>query len=78
MIIPTISIYFKIKLRVGKTSLMHQYVRRKFSNHYKATIGADFLTKSFITDEGQNVTLQVIKTNYIGISCLKNMFKSLF
>ena len=36
---------------------------------------ADFLTKSFVTDEGQNVTLQVIKTNYIGISYLKNMRK---
>ena len=30
---------------VGKTSLMNQYVNRKFSNQYKATIGADFLTK---------------------------------
>ena len=30
---------------VGKTSLMNQYVNKKFSNQYKATIGADFLTK---------------------------------
>uniref|UniRef100_A0A4W4DRP1 RAB7A, member RAS oncogene family n=1 Tax=Electrophorus electricus TaxID=8005 RepID=A0A4W4DRP1_ELEEL len=30
---------------VGKTSLMNQYVNNKFSNQYKATIGADFLTK---------------------------------
>ena len=27
---------------VGKSSLMNQYVNRKFSNSYKATIGADF------------------------------------
>ncbi|KAI8025734.1 Ras-related protein RABG3e [Camellia lanceoleosa] len=30
---------------VGKTSLMNQYVNKKFSNQYKATIGADFLNK---------------------------------
>lgn len=30
---------------VGKTSLMNQYVHKSFSNQYKATIGADFLTK---------------------------------
>uniref|UniRef100_A0A8C1ANK4 Zgc:100918 n=1 Tax=Cyprinus carpio TaxID=7962 RepID=A0A8C1ANK4_CYPCA len=33
---------------VGKTSLMNQYVNKKFSNQYKATIGADFLTKEAI------------------------------
>jgi Ras-related protein Rab-7A len=32
-------------LSVGKTSLMEQYVNQKFSQTYKATIGADFLTK---------------------------------
>ena len=37
---------------VGKTSLMNQYVNKKFSNQYKATIGADFLTKEVsIQDE---------------------------
>ena len=35
---------------VGKTSLMNQYVNKKFSNQYKATIGADFLTKE-VNDE---------------------------
>lgn len=30
---------------VGKTSLMNQYVHHKFDNRYKATIGADFLSK---------------------------------
>jgi len=33
---------------VGKTSLMNQYVNKKFSNQYKATIGADFLTKEVL------------------------------
>ena len=28
---------------VGKTSLMNQFVNRKFSKQHKATIGADFL-----------------------------------
>jgi hypothetical protein len=26
---------------VGKTSLMNQYVNKRFNNQYKATIGAD-------------------------------------
>jgi len=30
-----------IRYSVGKTSLMNQYVNKRFSNQYKATIGAD-------------------------------------
>lgn len=44
---------------VGKTSLMNQYVHKRFSTQYKATIGADFLTKD-ITIGDYQVTLQVI------------------
>ena len=44
--------------RVGKTSLMNQYVSKKFSSQYKVTIGADFLTKEVTVDE-RLVTLQV-------------------
>ena len=44
---------------VGKTSLMNQYVNRKFSNQYKATIGADFLTKEVMVDD-RLVTMQVL------------------
>ncbi|KAG2374045.1 hypothetical protein C9374_011124 [Naegleria lovaniensis] len=36
---------------VGKTSLMNQYVNNKFSNQYKATIGADFLTKEIMIED---------------------------
>lgn len=43
---------------VGKTSLMNQYVNKKFSNQYKATIGADFLTKEVLVDD-RVVTMQV-------------------
>jgi Ras-related protein Rab-7A len=43
---------------VGKTSLMNQYVHKRFSNQYKATIGADFLTKEVMIDD-RMVTLQV-------------------
>merc|ERR1712065_45173 len=46
---------------VGKTSLMHQYVNRKFSNQYKATIGADFLTKEVMVDD-RLVTMQIWDT----------------
>jgi Ras-related protein Rab-7A len=45
---------------VGKTSLMNQYVNKKFSNQYKATIGADFLTKEVMVDD-RIVTMQVIR-----------------
>ena len=44
--------------RVGKTSLMNQYVDKKFSSQYKATIGADFRTKEVQVDDRQ-VTVQV-------------------
>jgi len=46
---------------VGKTSLMNQYVNKKFSNQYKATIGADFLTKDVIIDD-KAVTMQIWDT----------------
>ncbi|XP_050308928.1 ras-related protein Rab-7a [Anthonomus grandis grandis] len=46
---------------VGKTSLMNQYVNRKFSNQYKATIGADFLTKE-VTIDDKTVTMQIWDT----------------
>lgn len=44
---------------VGKTSLMNQYVNRKFSPQYKATIGADFLTKEVMVDD-RLVTMQIV------------------
>lgn len=47
-----------LPLSVGKTSLMNQYVTKKFSNQYKATIGADFLTKE-VTVNDRLVTMQV-------------------
>jgi Ras-related protein Rab-7A len=46
---------------VGKTSLMNQYVNKKFDTRYKATIGADFLTKE-LEVEGTLVTLQIWDT----------------
>lgn len=46
---------------VGKTSLMNQYVNRKFTSQYKATIGADFLTKEVTIDDRQ-VTMQIWDT----------------
>nr|GMC77531.1 ras-related protein Rab7 [Ipomoea batatas] len=46
---------------VGKTSLMNQYVNGKFSHQYKATIGADFLTKE-VEFEDRLYTLQIWDT----------------
>ncbi|KAL0081450.1 small GTPase superfamily [Phycomyces blakesleeanus] len=46
---------------VGKTSLMNQYVNKKFSSQYKATIGADFLTKEVLVDD-KLVTMQIWDT----------------
>ena len=40
---------------------MNQYVNQKFSNQYKATIGADFLTKEVLIDD-RLVTMQIWDT----------------
>jgi len=51
---------------VGKTSLMNRYSTGKFTGQYKATIGADFLTKKIFVHDGfgraQEVTLQIWDT----------------
>ena len=39
---------------------MNQYVNKKFTSQYKATIGADFLTKEVMVDD-RLVTMQVSK-----------------
>jgi len=46
---------------VGKTSLLERFINRKFSASYKATIGADFLTKEMEIDN-KFVTLQIWDT----------------
>ncbi|XP_028669141.1 ras-related protein Rab-7a isoform X1 [Erpetoichthys calabaricus] len=46
---------------VGKSSFMNQYVNHRFTNMYRATIGADFLTKEVNVDE-RNVVLQIWDT----------------
>eukprot|EP01092_Planopodium_desertum_P003164 TRINITY_DN15455_c0_g2_i2.p1 TRINITY_DN15455_c0_g2~~TRINITY_DN15455_c0_g2_i2.p1 ORF type:complete len:218 (+),score=10.93 TRINITY_DN15455_c0_g2_i2:47-655(+) len=46
---------------VGKTSLMNQYVNKKFTTQYKATIGADFLTKEVLVED-RLVTMQIWDT----------------
>jgi len=40
---------------------MNQYVNKKFSNQYKATIGADFLTKEVLVDD-RLITMQIWDT----------------
>jgi len=46
---------------VGKSSIMNQYVHEKFTAEYKATIGADFLTKHLMIDE-KAITMQIWDT----------------
>ena len=41
---------------------MHRYVNDKYSQQYKATIGADFLTKEVVLDDDKVVTMQVWDT----------------
>jgi Ni2+-binding GTPase involved in maturation of urease and hydrogenase len=36
---------------VGKTSLLERFVKDRFSQQYKATIGADFYTKDMVVDD---------------------------
>ena len=48
--------------RVGKTALLERYVTGQFSILYKATIGADFLTKDIELDHHKVVTLQLWDT----------------
>jgi hypothetical protein len=54
---------------------MGQFVSRKFSNQYKATIGADFLTKEVQIDD-RLVTMQVNKKVFV-VDC-KKQFLILF
>jgi small GTP-binding protein len=46
---------------VGKTSLRMQYIHKRFSKSYKATIGADFISKQVQVRDKQ-VSLQIWDT----------------
>ncbi|XP_038180005.1 LOW QUALITY PROTEIN: ras-related protein Rab-7a-like [Arvicola amphibius] len=47
---------------VGKIWRMNQYVNKKFGDQYKATIGADFLTKAVMMVVDRLVTMQICDT----------------
>ena len=49
---------------------MNQYVKKKFINHYKTTIGADFLNKHLVLDDEVNINLQVSRTLGLLVSVL--------
>ena len=51
---------------------MNQYVNKKFNNQYKATIGADFLTKEVMIDD-RLVTMQVGLLACLHASTTRNM-----
>ncbi|KRX01095.1 P-loop containing nucleoside triphosphate hydrolase [Pseudocohnilembus persalinus] len=46
---------------VGKTSLLNQYVKQKFTQQYRATVGADFMSKEVVVDDKQ-ISLQIWDT----------------
>ena len=46
---------------MGKTSLMNQYVNNRWSDQYKATIGAEFLSKEVMIED-KLVSLQIWDT----------------
>ncbi|KAI9202343.1 P-loop containing nucleoside triphosphate hydrolase protein [Polychytrium aggregatum] len=46
---------------VGKTSLRNQFIHSRFTHAYKATIGADFITKDIDVD-GKSVHIQIWDT----------------
>lgn len=55
-IVLTVDVLFShsvlVSLRsVGKTSLLERFVKNRFSQQYKATIGADFYTKDMDVDD---------------------------
>ena len=52
---------------VGKTSLMNQYVNKKFSNQYKATIGAGEETNRWVEVISYFTGTMLIWTNFESI-----------
>jgi Ras family len=54
--VSSVCIYLSLNLSgpllcsVGKTSLLERFVKNRFSQQYKATIGADFYTKDMVVD----------------------------
>jgi len=44
---------------VGKTSMLHQFVHRKFDEKVKPTIGCDFSTKLKSSIDGTPVRMQI-------------------
>jgi len=57
----TLKVIFLGDQRVGKSSLIGQFVDNRFSSSYKATIGADFSTKTVILDDNP-IFLQIWDT----------------
>ncbi|TPX69100.1 hypothetical protein SpCBS45565_g02704 [Spizellomyces sp. 'palustris'] len=47
---------------VGKTSLRYQFIHKRFTLAYKATIGADFITREVETEDGRKVAMQIWDT----------------
>ena len=48
--------------RVGKTSLINQYIKKKFSTSYILTIGADQVTKIITLENGKKIKINIWDT----------------
>jgi small GTP-binding protein domain len=46
---------------VGKTALLNRYVNERFTQFYRSTVGADFMSKDLRYDD-RNITLQIWDT----------------
>jgi small GTP-binding protein len=44
---------------VGKTSLIHRFIKSKFATDYKLTVGVDILTKEVEYEPGKTATLSI-------------------
>ncbi len=59
------AISFKLKLlllgegAVGKTSLVYQFVNKKFKGDYTLTVGVDFLSKNIEYEPGEHAMLSL-------------------
>jgi len=70
---------------VGKSTLLCQYVNKRFNDRYKSTVGADFLTKDIVIGDrpvtlqiwdtaGQERFMSVASTFYRGADCCVLVF----
>ena len=61
---------------VGKTSILDQYVNKKFNNEMCSTMGTDFMSKQFISESGEKCDVKIWDT--AGSERFNSMAKSFY